>query len=126
MGCDGTMLNPIFLKNVQGQKHPGRWEITERKLPNVKMLLKTNTNGHKNPSINLDTIGETKENNKLPHQHRNRPFKKNNPTDCDGVQLHQYWIALPVYVYIRPIRPITFLDRNNWSSGGNTSSNPQV
>ena len=46
------MLNLIFWKKVQGQKHPGRWEI-----------------GHKHPSISLiiteqDTVGETKENNK--------------------------------------------------------------
>ena len=23
---DGTMLNPMFWKSLQGQKHPGRWE----------------------------------------------------------------------------------------------------
>ena len=58
------MLNPIFWKKVQGQKHPGSWEIAERKVPSVKMLFKTNTNGHKHPIISLiiieqDTIGET-------------------------------------------------------------------
>ena len=37
---DGTMLNPIFWKKVQGQKHPGRWKITERKMPSVKISLK--------------------------------------------------------------------------------------
>ena len=37
MGSDGTMLNPIFWKKVQEQKHPGRWEIAERKIPCVKM-----------------------------------------------------------------------------------------
>ena len=31
------MLNPIFWKKVQGQKHPGRWKITERKMPSVKI-----------------------------------------------------------------------------------------
>ena len=61
------MLNPIFWKKVQGQKHPGRWEIVERKIPSVKMLFKTNTNGHKHPIISLiiieqDAMGETKEN----------------------------------------------------------------
>ena len=60
------MLNLFFWKKVQGQKHPGRWEITERKIPNVKMLFKTNTNGHKHPSISIiiieqDTVDETKE-----------------------------------------------------------------
>ena len=63
------MLNPMFWKKVQGQKHPGSWEIAERKVPDVKMLFKTNTNGHKHPIISLiirvqDTIGETIENNK--------------------------------------------------------------
>ena len=67
--CDDTMLNPIFLKKVQGQKHPGKWEIAECKIPNVKMSFKTNTDGHKHPSISIfiteqDTIGETNENNK--------------------------------------------------------------
>ena len=62
------MLNPIFLKKLQGQKYPGRWEIVECKKPNVKMLFKINTNGHKHQSISLfiieqDAIGETKENN---------------------------------------------------------------
>ena len=31
------MLNPIFWKKVQGQKHPRRWKITERKMPSVKI-----------------------------------------------------------------------------------------
>ena len=60
---DGTMLNPTFWKKVQGQKHAGRWEIAERQIPSIKMLLKTNTKGHKHPSIRLfikeqDTIGK--------------------------------------------------------------------
>ena len=41
------MLNPIFWKEVQGQKHHGRWEIAERQIPSTKMLFKTNTKGHK-------------------------------------------------------------------------------
>ena len=28
-GSDGTMLNPIFWKKVQRQKHPGRWGFVE-------------------------------------------------------------------------------------------------
>ena len=64
-GSDGTMLNPIFWKKVHGQKHPGRWEIAERQMPSVQMLFKTNTKGHKHPSIRLfiieqDTIGKRK------------------------------------------------------------------
>ena len=51
-----TMLNPILWKKVQGQKHPARLEISERKIHSVKMLFETNTNGHKHPSINLVII----------------------------------------------------------------------
>ena len=62
---DSTMFNLIFWKKVQGQTHPGRWEIAERKTPSVKMLFKTYTNGHKHHCIRLfiikqDTIGEDK------------------------------------------------------------------
>ena len=46
------MLNPIFWKKVQGQKHPGRWGI-EHQIPGIKVLFKTNTKGHKHPSIRL-------------------------------------------------------------------------
>ena len=56
------MLNLIFWKKVQGEKHPGSWEIAERQIPSIKILFKTNTNGYKYPSIRLffmeqDTIG---------------------------------------------------------------------
>ena len=52
-------------KKVQGQKHRGRREIAERQIPSIKMLFKTNTKGHKHPSIRLfiieqDTIGKSK------------------------------------------------------------------
>ena len=47
------MLNPIFSKKVQGQKHPGRWGIVEHQIPSIKVLFKTNTKGHKHPSIRL-------------------------------------------------------------------------
>ena len=50
---DGAMLEPIFWKKVQGQKHPVRWEIAERQIPSVKMLFKIITKGHKHPSIRL-------------------------------------------------------------------------
>ena len=78
---DGTMLNPIFWKKVHGQKHPERWEIEERKIPSVKMLFETNSNGHKHPSISLigieqDTIGETKGNNKWHSTQEPRSPKK--------------------------------------------------
>ena len=69
------MLNPIFWKKVQGQKHPGRWETAERQIPSVKILFETNTKGHKHPSIKLfiieqDTIGKP-EKTESGIQHRN-------------------------------------------------------
>ena len=45
-GSDAAMLNPIFRKKVQGQKHPGEWDIAERQIPSRKMLLETNTVCH--------------------------------------------------------------------------------
>ena len=50
-GSDGTMLNPIFWKKVQGQKYPGRWGIVEHQIPSIKVLFKTNTKSHKHPGI---------------------------------------------------------------------------
>ena len=54
------MLIPIFWKKVRG-----RWRIVEHQIPSIKMLLKTNTKSHKQPSIRLfireqDTIGKPK------------------------------------------------------------------
>ena len=42
-GSVSTMLNPIFSKKVQGQKHPGRWGIVEHQIPSIKVLFKTYT-----------------------------------------------------------------------------------
>ena len=47
------MLNPIFWKRVQGQKHPGRWGIVEHQIPSIKVLFKINTKSHKHPGIRL-------------------------------------------------------------------------
>ena len=47
------MLNPIFWKKVQGQKHPGRWGIVKHQIPSIKVLFKTNTKSHKHPGIKL-------------------------------------------------------------------------
>ena len=52
-GSYGTILNLIFWKKVQGQKHPGRWGIVEHQIPGIKMLFKTNTKSHKHPGIKL-------------------------------------------------------------------------
>ena len=47
------MLNPIFWKKVQGQKHPGRWRIVEHQIPSIKVLFKTNTKSDKHHGIRL-------------------------------------------------------------------------
>ena len=77
-------------------------EIAERKIPSVKMF-KSNTNGHNHPSISFireqDTNGETNENNKWQSAQEPRT-PQNSPTDCDWLQLHQYWTKLPVYICI--------------------------
>ena len=39
MGSVSTVLNPIFSKKVQGQKHPGRWGIVEHQIPSIKILF---------------------------------------------------------------------------------------
>ena len=41
------MLNPIFWKKVQGQKHPGRRGNLEHQIPSVKVLFRTNAKSHK-------------------------------------------------------------------------------
>ena len=38
-GARSTVLNPIFSKKVQGQKHPGRWGIVEHQIPSIKILF---------------------------------------------------------------------------------------
>ena len=42
-----------ILKEGPGTKYPLGWEIAKCKIPSVKMLFKSNTNGHKHPNINL-------------------------------------------------------------------------
>ena len=58
-GSVSTVLNPIFWKKVQGQKHPWRWGIVEHQIPSIKVLFKTNTKGHKHPSIRLLSKSKT-------------------------------------------------------------------
>ena len=58
-GSDSTMLNPIFWKKVQGQKHPRRWGIVEYQIPGIIVLSKTNTKGHKHPGIGLLSKSKT-------------------------------------------------------------------
>ena len=58
-GSVSTVLNPIFSKKVQGQKHPGRRGIVEHQITSIKVLFKTNTKGHKHPSIRLLSKSKT-------------------------------------------------------------------
>ena len=58
-GSVSTVLNPIFSKKVQWQKHPGRWGIVEHQLSSIKVLFETNTKGHKHPSIRLLSKSKT-------------------------------------------------------------------
>ena len=51
--CRISMLNPMFWKKVQGQKHPGRWGIVEHQLPSIKALFKINAKSQKHPGIKL-------------------------------------------------------------------------
>ena len=101
-GSDGSDI----LKQSPGAKTS--WEVRDCRTPkpSVKMWFKTNTKSHKHPSIRLfiieqGTIGKLKK-TKSGIQHRNRVLQKT-PIDCGGVQLHQYWRILLVYVYISPI-----------------------
>ena len=69
MGSDGTMLNPIFWKKVQGQKHPGRWEIVDqqqqKQIPKVTSIIREQ-----------DTIGKPKK-TKSGIQPKNRALPRN-------------------------------------------------
>ena len=58
-GSDCTMLNSIFWKKVQGQKHPGRWGIVEHQIPSIKVLFQTNAKSHKHPGIKLLSESKT-------------------------------------------------------------------
>ena len=98
------MLNPIFWKKVQGQKHPGRWGIVEQQIPSIKVLFKTNTKSHKHPGIKLLTESKTQ----LVNQRKQDSYRR-------------AYIYIYIYIYIYRAS-----GREQRSSGGNTSSNPQV
>ena len=105
-GSDGTVLNPIFWKKVQAQKHPGRWGIVEHQIPSIKVLFRINAMSHKHPGIkSLSSESKTRvvnqKNNKKWHStQEHRIHQKYSPLECDGVQLHQYWMTLLLYVYL--------------------------
>ena len=65
------MLNPIFWKKVQGQKHPGRWGIIEHQVPSIKVLFKTNAKSHKHPGMKLlSSESKTRHNQRKQNSYR--------------------------------------------------------
>ena len=104
------MLNPIFWKKVQGQKHPGRWGIVEHQIPSIKVLFKTNAKSHKHPGIKpLSSESKTQLVNQI---------KQNSYRNIEIAYIYTY---IHIYIYCHRAS-----GREQRSSGGNTSSNPQV
>ena len=99
------MMNPIFWKKVQGQKHPGRWGIVEHQIPSIKVFFKTNVKSHKHPGIKL-LSSESK--TQLVNRRKQNSYRR----------AHIY-----IYIYTYKQRAS---GREQSSSGGNISSNPQV
>ena len=81
------MLNPIFSKKVQGQKHPGRWGIVEHQIPSIKVLFKTNTKGHKHPSIRL----LSKSNTQLVNQRKQKVAFSPGTAHSPKIQSYRTW-----------------------------------
>ena len=99
------MLNPIFSKKVQGQKHPGRWGIVEHQIPSIKVFFKTNTKGHKHPSIRLLSKSKTQ----LVNQRKQKVAFSPGTAHSPEIQSYRTWwgAASPilndtpiVYIYI--------------------------
>ena len=135
------MLNPIFSKNVQGQKHPGRWGIVEHQIPSIKVLFKTNTKGHKHPSIRLLSKSKTQ----LVNQRKQKVAFSPGTAHSPEIQSYRTWwgAASPILndtpvvytsynrTHIRNAHTYTYIYINTELLDGNqghrnTSSNPQV
>ena len=104
-GSVSTVLNPIFSKKVQVQKHPGRWGIVEHKIPSIKVLFKTNTKGHKHPSIRLVSKSKTQ----LVNQRKQKVAFSPGTAHSPEIQSYRTWwgAASPllndtpvIYIYI--------------------------
>ena len=89
-GSDGTMLNPIFWKKVQGQKHPGRWGIVEHQIPSIKVVLKTNAKSHKHSGIKLLS---SESNTQLENQRKHNSYRRAYIYIC-------IYIYIYIYIYI--------------------------
>ena len=87
-GSDSTMLNPIFWKKVQGQKHPGRWGIVEHQIPSIKVLFKTNTKSQKHPDIKL-LSSESK--TQLANQRKQKVAFNPGTAHSPEIQSHRMW-----------------------------------
>ena len=79
------MLNTIFSKKVQRQKHPGRWGIVEHQIPSIKVLFKTNTKGHKHPSNILLSKSKTQ----LVNQRKQKVAFS--PGTAHSSEIQSYW-----------------------------------
>ena len=136
------MLNPIFWKKVQGQKHPGRWGIVEHQIPSIKVLFKINAKRNKHSGIKL-LSSESK--TQLVNQRKQKVALNPGSSHSPEIQSYRIWwgAASPIlndtpvvclytsynrthienaYIYIYKHRASGWEPR---SSGGNTSSNPQ-
>ena len=85
------MLNPIFWKKVQGQKHPGIRGNVEHQIPSFKVLFKTNAKSHNDPGIKL-LWSESK--TQLVNQRKQNSYRK-----CIYIYVYIY-IYIYVYIYI--------------------------
>ena len=86
-GSVSTVLNPIFSRKVQGQKHPGRWGIVEHQKPSIKVVFKTNTKGHKHPSIRLLSKSKTQ----LVSQRKQNVAFSPGTAHSPEIQSHRTW-----------------------------------
>ena len=82
------MLNPIFWKRVQGQKHPGRWGIVEHQIPSIKVLLETNTKSHKHPCMKL-LLSESK--TQLVNQRKQKVAFNPGAAHSPDIQSYRMW-----------------------------------
>ena len=104
-GSVSTVLNSIFSKKVQGQKQSGRLGIVEHQIPSIKVLFKTDTKGHKHPSIRLLSKSKTQ----LVNQRKQKVAFSPGTAHSPEIQSYRTWwgAASPilndtpvVYIYI--------------------------
>ena len=125
------MSNPIFWKKVQGQKHPGRRGIVEHQIPSIKVLFKTNTKGHKHPSIRHLSRSKTQ----LVNQRKQKVAFSPGTAHSPEIQSYRMWwgaaspilndttvVYVYIYIYIIITKNIRYLlwNRGLWRSLNNT------